>query len=256
MDRDACKHIGPQHLVLVVESDTDGERAGFRVEFGIDVVDRAVPHLPGQVVELHHRHLAGLDPGCLALEDFGQHPDLVEFGDGHDFVRRRDEDAFADAEMGDDAVGLGIDADALPDRTFFLQPRDLAFRDAKGGQPLARGLSQHRVVAAQGSQELLLRIDERRRVEFEQQLSVLDRVAGRLCCKPLDPTVDARVHVVQRILVELHVADGVDAPRERAAFRRRHTNAEIVYDRRIDLDGPGLAVDLVGIYRHEVHAHR
>ncbi len=70
--------------------------------------------------------------------------------------------------MGDNTVGLGVDAHALANRSVFLQPRDLAFRDAQRCQSFPGCLAQHRVVAAQGREEFLLRVDERGGVQLEQ----------------------------------------------------------------------------------------
>ena len=256
VDRYAREHVGPQHLVFVIEADADRQRPGLRVEFRVHVVDGAVPHLPRQVVELHHGHLPGPDPGRLALENLRQHPDLVELGDGHYLVRRRDIDALAYCEVGDDAIRFGVDANSLPGRPVFFEACNLAFRNAQRRKPLAGCLQQNRVIAAQCRQELLLCVDQRRGVQLEQQLAFLHGIAGCLGRELLDPAVDARVDVMQRVFVELHIAHGVDVPREFAAFGLRRAHAEVVHDRWVDLHRARLAVDFVRVHRNEVHAHR
>ena len=62
--------------------------------------------------------------------------------------------------------------------------------------------------------------------------------------------------VVQRVFIKLHVAHGVDVPREFAALGLCRAHAEVVHDRRVDLHRARLAVDLVRVYGYEVHAHR
>ena len=101
-----------------------------------------------------------------------------------------------------------------------------------------------------------LRVYQRRRIQLEQQLPFLDRVAGRVRREFFDPAVDTRVHVLQRVLVVADVAHGLDMARQRAAFRYGGANAEVVDDRRVDRHDAGRGVDLIRVHGHEVHAHR
>ena len=255
-DHDPREHVRAQRMRRVVEAQTHFQRARLRVELRIDVVDDAFEDRAGQVVEFDEGALPGSDPGGLPLENLGNDPDLVQLGNRHDLQRWRHVDAFANAEVRDDAVGLRIHADAATDLALLFQSRDFRRSDAQRDEPLPRCAEQRGIVAADGGQVFLLGIDQCRRVKLEQQLPAFHGIAARLRDQPLDPAIDARVHVLQRVLVIADVADRLDTSRQRSSCRDARTNPEVVRHRRVDLDDAGLRIDLIGIYRDQVHAHR
>ena len=255
-DHDTREHVWPQCQRLVVEAQAHLERARLGIEFGVDVVDDAFEYRAGQIVEFHGRPLPGLHPGHLALEDLGDHPDLVELCNRHHLERRRHVDPLAHAEVCDDAIVLGDYAYPARYGAIFFEARNLGIRDTERQESFSRCGLERCVVALQRGQVLLLCVHQRWRIDLEQELATLDRIAARLGLEPFDPAVDTRVHVLHRILVVDDVPDRLDASGQRSSGRNARTNPEVVRHHGIDPDDAGLCIDLIGVHRHEIHAHR
>ncbi len=90
------------------------------------------------------------------------YPHTIQPRHGHDLGRRSNVDTFAYAEMGDNAIGIGIYANSLARLLVLLQPVDFTLSDTKGDEPVPRCAEQNLIVAAQRCQVFLLCIDQGR----------------------------------------------------------------------------------------------
>ncbi len=124
-------------------------------------------------------------------------------------------------------------------------------------EPVAGGRLERRVARATRDQELVLRGHERRRVELEEELAPLDRIALGVDRQALDPARHARMDVGDAVLVERHAPQRAHGLGEALAAHRRGPHAEVVRERRRDAHAgrvPARGVLLVD--GHQVHAHR
>ncbi len=165
------KHVRSKCLRRVVENQPDLERARHRIELRVNVVNDSLPALSGQEVQLDLGLLTFSDPACLALENFNEHPYLVELGDRHDLGRRRYINTLADTEAGGVAISVCVHVDQAIGRPLPIKAADLVRRKAERRQAFPRCTDQRPVAAVQSGDIFLLRIDERRRIELKEELS-------------------------------------------------------------------------------------
>ncbi len=174
-----------------------------------------------------------------------------------------------------DARGRRRDGQGAVDRAGRREALDLGRADVPVCEALARGCDQrggaapgvvgaslHALRELLGGEELLLGLNQLGRVDVEERLAALDRLAHVVHVDLLD---EARVLGRDRdhlLLVVLEVADGADLARDRAPRDRCGLDVHVLDDHRVDGDHrpvrsglPPGGAHLVGVDRHVVHAH-
>ena len=247
-------HVGPQGPVGIVQAQANPQRPADRIEFRVDIVHHRFQGGVGPVLEPHSGGEAGLDPVDLPFQDLGDHPHGVEVGHGQHFRRRGDEDALADPEVGDDAVPRRRVGHTLQDRALPVETLDGCGVHAESRQAFPGRGTQGRVATGAGGEILLLGVHQGGRIQLEQALAGLHRVARGVHRQGFDPAVDTGVHVLDRLLVVGHVADRVDVSRQGAPLGGGGAHAQVGDHGRVD--GYRALVGLpVRIHGHQVHAH-
>ena len=125
-------------------------------------------------------------------------------------------------------------------------------------QPLARRGQQGPAAPLGCSQILALGVYQRWGVDLEQNLALRHRIAGGLYAQGFDPAFHPGVDVAHGVLVVLDVADGLDAPLQHAALRRRGAQAQVLHHRRADANHCLVFrfFFVFGVHGHQRHAHR
>jgi hypothetical protein len=122
-------------------------------------------------------------------------------------------------------------------------------------EPAAPDAHQLGLAAAQHLQIVVLRLEDVRRVELEQQLALLHRLADRPHREGLHPALLAHVDVDETLLVVVDEAEGVDAPRDVAPAGLRRPDAEVVHHLRRDGHRAGRSGGAgIGLDRNQIHA--
>ena len=120
------------------------------------------------------------------------------------------------------------------------------------GQSARGSLGPHR------QQVLLLGRDDLWRVDLEQGLALLDRVAGLVDVNPLHPAGEAKVDGRDLILADLDLADGPHVAEDGLASNGLDSRAHVLDHHRIDGNGTRrrLARRLVLVDGNQIHPHR
>ena len=124
----------------------------------------------------------------------------------------------------------------------FRKPRRGARIEAERSQPVTGSGDQVLVTDLQRIEVLLLGTLQHWRIQREQELALLDRLAHRTHGKAFNPAFGPRTHLLHPALVEADVTDHFATTRQAATDGRLGAHTEVVHHgrRNPDLRAPAL----------------
>ena len=255
------KHAGAQQPIAVIKFEPHRRRARGGIQGRVQISDLGLETALGKGLDPQDGRLADAHPRQILLVHIGNHPHGAQIGNAVNRHAGRKAHALDRFFLQHHAAGRRAERNARrigPAGAHLPMTQALAGRKQ---QPLGT-LARHRLGRAGAIGEalcnlhFLARRHQLRAIHRKQRLTTLDRVTAGIDVQPLDPALEARRHIVNGPLVDLHPAHRAHGRVEHLHRRPLSLDAQRLQSRGADTDRTAIVGRIVGIHRDVVHAHR